>query len=117
MDVPADGSEVLPSLPPSSEMIGLSRLAACVAVAAQCAGLVLALLTPLDNQGFVGKAMWAVFAQFVALPSAGIGLIAAVCFRLFGRGREEPGSLRFPGVLNAAGLIPVSVIYLKLRYG
>jgi len=98
-------------------MLGLSRLAAFVAIAAQIAGLVLALRTPLDNQGFVGKAMWAVLAQFVALPSAGIGLIAAVCFRLFGRGREEPGSLRFPGVLNAAGLIPVSVIYLKLRYG
>jgi len=98
-------------------MIGLSRLAAFVATAAQIAGLILAQLTPLDNQGFVGKAMWAVLAQFVALPSAGIGLIAAICFRLFGRGREEAGSLRFLVALNAAGLIPVSVIYLKLRYG
>lgn len=57
--------------PPSPDMIGLSRLAASVAIASQCAGLVLAVLTPLDNQGFVGKAMWAVFAQFVALPSGG----------------------------------------------
>jgi hypothetical protein len=98
-------------------MIGLSRLAANVAIAAQCAGLVLAFLTPLDNQGFVGKAMWAVLAQFVALPSAGIGLIAALCCRRFARGKEEPGRLTCSLTLNAAGLIPVSVIYLKLRYG
>jgi hypothetical protein len=117
LDVPADGNGVLPSLPPSSEMIGLSRLAACVAIAAQCAGLVLALLTPLDNQGFVGKAMWAVFAQFVALPSAGIGLMSAICSRLLARGKEEPRSLTSSLTLNAAGLIPVSVIYLQLRYG
>jgi hypothetical protein len=64
-----------------------------------------------------GKAMWAVFAQSVALPSAGIGLISAICFRLFARGKEEPESLRFSLIFNAAGLIPVSVIYLKLRYG
>jgi len=100
-----------------SDMIQLSRLAAFLAIAAQIAGLAHALITPLDNQGFVGEGLFVALTLFVALPSAGIGLIAAICFRLFGRGKDDPRSVRLSVLLNAVGLIPLSAIYLKLRYG
>jgi hypothetical protein len=85
-------------------------LAGFVAFASQIIGVYLVHVTPLDNQGAVGKAFVSLAIQFIAYPAGVAGIILAVVSQVghpFSSVRAVVGC-----ALGLAGLVPFPLLFL-----
>jgi hypothetical protein len=82
------------------------------ALVAQILGLLIAIATPYESQGAVGKAFAAIFTQFAAIPLGVLGLILALAVRYF-EGRFSKSNL-FGMAAAIAGLVPLSMVYVSV---
>lgn len=82
----------------------------CLALGIQVVGLVVAMRTPYDNQGAVGKALVAFLTQVPAIPTALTGLVLSIVGHCRGSNKRLGVGL----VASIAGLIPLALLYVKI---
>lgn len=84
--------------------------AGLIAFACQIIGVYLVHVTPLDNQGAVGKAFVSLAIQFIAYPAGAAGITLAIISQVgqpFGSVRAVVGC-----ALGLAGLVPFPLLFL-----